>query len=258
MDASVAKDLRLGEHLFNAARGVVRGLPTVARGAAHAADAVMAPIGALGQPVLGVVGRGASAISQSPSAMKTLVGLGVLAPPMLAAAQSHSSAETQKMLASSQFPERTVIAHLNNHFMKTSGDVGTALGHGVASAMFKGIGGGLGTGLTDMAFGGAKMLGGAVLDSTVTAPRREKIFYEAMRTDTVLRDALRSNPDVLKQLKEAFSTLVRFAPSLSLDINAVRSYLREAIISGGGINYATIKQLADTEKVIQDRNRGNK
>jgi hypothetical protein len=47
--------------------------------------------------------------------------------------------------------------------------------------------------------------------------------------------------------------MIRFAPVLSTDKNAVRSYLREAVMSGAGPNYSTIKSLADAEHTVTGR-----
>jgi 4-diphosphocytidyl-2C-methyl-D-erythritol kinase len=41
--------------------------------------------------------------------------------------------------------------------------------------------------------------------------------------------------------------MVKFAPTLSKDINAVRSFLREAVMSGSGPSYVTIRSLSDAE-----------
>lgn len=253
---TVADDVAHGQQLFDTGKAVVKGMPAVARGASNLASKALAPFGTLGKPLLRGAGRIGGAISNSPTAMKALVGTSILAPILAEAQSSSAGRETQNMLASSQFPERTVTANLKNHLIKTAG-----FGHmaaeqtgGLLGGIAKGFGGGLG----ELALGGAKMIGNSILDSQVAGPKREKVFYEALRTDSVLRDALRNDPTTLPKLREAFTTLTRFAPSLSMDINAVRSYLREAVISGGGINFATIKQLADTEKVIQDRSRGGK
>lgn len=52
------------------------------------------------------------------------------------------------------------------------------------------------------------------------------------------------------KLQEAYATMVRFAPTLSTDPNAVRSFLREAGVSGGGISFPSIRILADAERSI--------
>lgn len=53
-----------------------------------------------------------------------------------------------------------------------------------------------------------------------------------------------------KLLMEAYQTMVRFAPTLSTDKNAVRNFLREAVLTGSGPNFATIKLLGETERTI--------
>jgi hypothetical protein len=53
-----------------------------------------------------------------------------------------------------------------------------------------------------------------------------------------------------KVLMEAFHTMTRVAPFLSTDKNAVRSFLRLAATSGGGLDFTTIKLLAESERAI--------
>jgi len=81
---------------------------------------------------------------------------------------------------------------------------------------------------------------GSVGDSAA----REAILAQLRREDPVLADA----DD--KVLMEAYHTMQRFAPVLSTDKNAVRSFLRQAVMSGSGPDYASIKLLADTERAI--------
>lgn len=254
---AAAGDLRRGQRITDVASAAVKGLPSVGRSIMHAGNAALAPLGVIGKPLLRGMGNLGSYVSKSPGAQKALIALGLGIPTLGSAAVSSMDKNVQEQLNASNNPGRTVLAH---HFMKTAaaGGLPKAYGHSFSGEMSKsissGIGKGVGDGLISSLLSMGSSLGGKLIDSTVTAPKREKVFYEAVKTDPVLRDALRGNPAVLTQMKEAFATMVRFAPSLSLDINAVRSYLREAVISGGGINYATIKQLADTEKVIHDRN----
>jgi hypothetical protein len=73
---------------------------------------------------------------------------------------------------------------------------------------------------------------------------REAILKQLKREDPILGDA----PD--KVLMEAYHTMQRFAPTLSTDKNAVRSFLRQAVMNGVGPDYASIKLLADTERAI--------
>jgi hypothetical protein len=75
--------------------------------------------------------------------------------------------------------------------------------------------------------------------------------------DAVLAELKKSDPIISqasdKTIKDAFGTMVRFAPTLSTDKNAVRSYLREAVMSGVGPNYSTIKSLADAENAVNGK-----
>lgn len=88
-------------------------------------------------------------------------------------------------------------------------------------------------------------------DTLHTSPVRREIFKSLKREDPLIADA----PN--KVLLEAFHTMSKIAPQLSTDKNAVKSVLREAAMSGGGLDFATIKGLADAEKsVMQAKNPG--
>jgi hypothetical protein len=68
-------------------------------------------------------------------------------------------------------------------------------------------------------------------------------------------DSLRQEDEVIakaepQQLDEAYHTMVRFAPTLATDKNAVKTFLRESILYGTGPNFMAIKQLADAEKAV--------
>jgi hypothetical protein len=73
---------------------------------------------------------------------------------------------------------------------------------------------------------------------------RQAILGELKKTDSVL-----ANADD-KTLMEAYHTMSRFAPVLSTDKNAVRSFLRQAVMSGSGPDYMSIKLLADSERAV--------
>jgi len=75
---------------------------------------------------------------------------------------------------------------------------------------------------------------------------RQAILQQLKQEDAVL-----SNADD-KVLMEAYHTMSRFAPVLSTDKNAVRSFLRQAVMSGNGADYSTIKHLADSERAVTD------
>lgn len=83
-------------------------------------------------------------------------------------------------------------------------------------------------------------------DSFMVSPVRKQIFDTLKREDTTLRDA--DN----KTLLEAYHTMARFAPTLSTDKNTVKAFLRVAATSPeGGVDYNTIKTLAEAENAVQ-------
>lgn len=73
---------------------------------------------------------------------------------------------------------------------------------------------------------------------------RAAILGELKKSDTVLSGA----DD--KTLMESYHTMARFAPVLSTDKNAVRSFLRQAVMSGAGPDYMSIKLLAESERAV--------
>lgn len=80
------------------------------------------------------------------------------------------------------------------------------------------------------------------IQSIPQAFARNNMFAQLQQEDDVLAQA---DP---QQLQEAYHTMVRFAPTLATDKNAVRSFLRESVLYGTGPNVITIKQLADAER----------
>ena len=70
------------------------------------------------------------------------------------------------------------------------------------------------------------------------------IFNELRKEDEEIAGA---DPTLLT---DAYHTMVRFAPTLATDKNAVKTFLREAVLMGTGPNVVTIKQLADAERAV--------
>lgn len=68
------------------------------------------------------------------------------------------------------------------------------------------------------------------------------VFSALQKSDPVLAKANKTD------LKDAYKTLVRFAPTIATDKNAVRSFLRESVLYGSGPNIMTIKQVAEAER----------
>jgi hypothetical protein len=79
-------------------------------------------------------------------------------------------------------------------------------------------------------------------------PRQKNVFQQAIQTDPVLARAMEETPDIVMS---AYKTLKQFAPSLTADPASVKNFLRQAVVMGGQVDFATIKLLAETEKNIQ-------
>lgn len=91
-------------------------------------------------------------------------------------------------------------------------------------------------------------LAGDVLSKTMALPgsiagglERRNVLSQLREEDDVIS---RADPE---QIDEAYHTMVRFAPTLATDKNAVKTFLRESVLYGTGPNFTTIKQLADAE-----------
>ena len=80
---------------------------------------------------------------------------------------------------------------------------------------------------------------------TMDSPARNAIFSALRKEDPIIAQA------DMKTLNDAFHTMANVAPSLSTDKNAVKSVLRLAATSGGGLDYQTIKGLADAETSLK-------
>lgn len=81
-------------------------------------------------------------------------------------------------------------------------------------------------------------------DSLGLSPVRKKIFGALKKEDPILADT--DN----KTLMEAYHTMASIAPNLSTDKNAVKSVLRMAATAGGGLDYNTIRGIAEAETSI--------
>lgn len=204
--------------------------------------------------VSGLVGHASDFVQRHPvGALAAVTGL-----PILGQAFSRSqSRHEDELMNAYRDPDRVITGSLDEFLETKAAAFGAGAGGGnlftdLRSGFGKGLGGGLGAGVVGLL---AHALG-AHWDNTkrvmLDDPRRKALLEQIIRTDSVLRDALERHPDTKPMLLEAYGTMVKFAPTLSMDINAVRSFLREAILSGAGVNYATIKNLVDTERSIAD------
>lgn len=121
-----------------------------------------------------------------------------------------------------------------------------AFGQSIRSNMVEGVGKGIGNAIGDV------FVRTPVDEATkyfkkrfIAGPKHTAALEAAMQDDDVLNTTDRSKID------SAHGTLKRFSPSLAEDPNAVRSYLRTAVMSHGGVDLATIRMLLDAEKTRQ-------
>ena len=84
----------------------------------------------------------------------------------------------------------------------------------------------------------------AIKEKQVRSPMRHAILGQLKREDDIIAGA----PN--KRILEAYHTMKEFAPTLSTDKNAVKSFLREAAQHEGGIDFMSIKGLADAEAAV--------
>lgn len=76
-------------------------------------------------------------------------------------------------------------------------------------------------------------------------PKWKKNFEEVVASDPQLSRLHQQEPEVLPL---AFETIKRFSPTLAKDRLATRSLLRHVAMSGGEMDFGTMKMLAETEK----------
>jgi len=118
------------------------------------------------------------------------------------------------------------------------------LGTGIAAAGLVGVGA-----LVSKAAKGIK-------ERMVLNKQRERILDEITINDPIV--SVFESEDPGSSLR-AYNTLVRAAPTLSIDPNIATAYLRNAAQTGGAIDFQTIKLLADAETSMQKaRNPGGK
>lgn len=194
-----------------------------------------------------LVARGFNRFVRTPELALPVLGLAAVAPTLYdeASSQYHRHMEEANQMV--QHPGSVRIAQevtLESFMSKTAAVRGQSLGENIGSGLGKGLGEQFGKGLIDRLFTSA----GSTLDKILSTPARKDLIKRLFDSDPIISDALRRNPQMQKQLLEAYATMIKFAPSLTTDTNAVRSFLREVVLGGGNVNYAVIKNLIDTEK----------
>lgn len=130
---------------------------------------------------------------------------------------------------------------------KPAATVGGLMAGGALAAFGKELGS-MGAGLLrDIAAKAQSTIG-----SVATGAAQQAILQQIKAEDSVLAEA----DD--QALMEAYHTMTRFAPTLSTDKNAVRSFLRQAVMNGTGPDYASIKLLADAEHAVTGKGKDDR
>jgi hypothetical protein len=86
-----------------------------------------------------------------------------------------------------------------------------------------------------------------VKERSIDVPEQERIIRSVLKNDPVVATFERESPG---KAQEAYETMRRFAPTLSTDENATASFLRNSAVSGGPMDFQTIKGIADAETAI--------
>lgn len=253
----VARQIRSGRRLFAEGVHAARSVPDVARAGGRVVEKVLRPApGFVAAPFLRMA-RGAKDFAKvNPNAARTAVGLTLLAPILHSSFRTVHQRNEEELLNLRQDPGRDITASLDA-FLEKKAAISSifprlpAIGTSVRSNLTKGIGSGIAQGTIGLVADALKGGVGALRDLFLNERRRKQLFTALLENDVVLADGLRRNPATIDLLKEAYGTMCRFAPSLALDPNAVRSFLREVVVGGsGGVNYLTIKHLIETERAL--------
>lgn len=107
-----------------------------------------------------------------------------------------------------------------------------------------GVGGAIGKELISAGIGGLVAAAHGLKNMTVDRKKRNAILEQIIANDPVISRYAQEHPEEIEKL---FTTMTRFAPTLSTDPHAVLAFLRNAIMMGGAIDYRTIQGLAEAE-----------
>ncbi len=145
-----------------------------------------------------------------------------------------------------KFAERKMVLAAKVAFEKTANP------NTFGESFVEGAGSGAGKGVVSEGLAALRRLIGSAAQSIserfVQDPKREDILKNVMKQDPVISTAERESPG---QAQHAFQTMRRFAPALSTDPSVVQSYLRNAALTGGPMDFQTVRGLADAETSIQ-------
>ncbi len=99
-------------------------------------------------------------------------------------------------------------------------------------------------------FGIKRMLGSVaqtIRDRLVDDPKRTRIMYTLLKNDPIISTYEQENPG---GVKEVMDMMKYYAPNLSTNKSVVQSFLRNAAMAGGPMDYRSVKDLAEADNVI--------
>lgn len=255
-------DLRRGLALLEGAKGTAHAAKDIAGAGYHGLSKLVSPPPGESSALAHGLEQAGGFFAKRPGLARAAIGTAALAPILgsaFDASQKHHEAELMNAYAD---PSRVITASLDEFLEKkaelysmtkhAAGAPKFSFGRSVGEGVSKGVGSALGGGIVALL---AQAIGSGVSslhDHLSSDPKRQALVATILRSDPVLSDAIKRHPESKRMVEESYGTMVRFAPTLSMDINAVRSFLREAVLGGSGVNYATIKNLVDTERSIAD------
>lgn len=146
-----------------------------------------------------------------------------------------------------KFAERKMVLAAKIAFEKAASDPQT-FGQGVSGGASSAVGGGI---ISEGIAAIRRLIGlssQAVTEKFIQEPKRKKLLNEVKEKDIHVRTGERENPG---QADLAYMTMRRFAPTLSTDPAVVASFLRNAAVTGGPMDFQTIKGLAEAESAVQ-------
>lgn len=183
---------------------------------------------------------------------KVLMGLGAAGAGLVALRGMGQAAQNEKQILdlanqrrqdlSTPMPDFSYVKRAYAQFAeKTAADpmpFGAAVSQGAAQGISQGVGATLGDVLVRKP---VDVVTGLIKRKFYTEPKQRKIYDQVLSGDENLSA---SDPAMLQS---AHGTLKRYAPSMTMDPNALRAFLRHAMITGGTVDPAMIKQLSEAE-----------
>lgn len=153
------------------------------------------------------------------------------------------------------YASENVQTFLEEEFKKEAG-VGAAASPGAWNTAWQagvkdlagGVGAGIGAAGVTVLVDILRKAGKGLSQKLVYDNQRKELLRKIIAADPIVSTFEAQNPGMALRV---YASMVSVAPKLSLDPNAVTSFLREAAQTHGAINYLTIKQLAETEQAIE-------